>query len=171
MKSRSNRRLAARHSRGNRWREQRYRPPECGGLYTSRKLGAAALALTALLAGLPARAAPLHLPGAAGREPYLDLSAVENGWQPNTVTAVLQTQDGYLWLGTYNGLLRYDGVRFTVFDSGNTPDCRTVASPVYAKTPMARFGSDTKRKVVAGVAPSSSSLLSKPPTLSLGWRH
>ncbi len=35
--------------------------------------------------------------------------------------AVLQTRDGYLWLGTQEGLVRFDGVRFTVFDSRNTP--------------------------------------------------
>ncbi|HWX19900.1 MAG TPA: two-component regulator propeller domain-containing protein [Candidatus Binatia bacterium] len=46
----------------------------------------------------------------------------EGGWQPNTVTAVIQSHEGYLWLGTYHGLVRYDGARFTVFDSSNTPD-------------------------------------------------
>lgn len=46
---------------------------------------------------------------------------VEAGWQEDTVTSVLQSREGYLWLGTYHGLVRYDGVRFSVFDSGNTP--------------------------------------------------
>ena len=41
---------------------------------------------------------------------------VEQGLPQNKVTAVLQTRDGYLWVGTYNGLARFDGVRFTVFD-------------------------------------------------------
>jgi len=53
--------------------------------------------------------------------PYLDISPITQGWQPSTVTAIVQSHDGYLWLGTYNGLMRYDGVRFTLFDSGNTP--------------------------------------------------
>src|SRR5207302_2705702 len=29
--------------------------------------------------------------------------------------------DGYLWLGTYTALLRFDGARVVVFDSSNTP--------------------------------------------------
>lgn len=39
----------------------------------------------------------------------------EAGLPQNTVTAVVQTHEGYLWLGTYSGLARFDGVRFTVF--------------------------------------------------------
>jgi signal transduction histidine kinase/ligand-binding sensor domain-containing protein len=46
----------------------------------------------------------------------------EQGLPQNKVTAVVQTRDGYLWVGTYNGLARFDGVRFTVFDSDNTPE-------------------------------------------------
>jgi len=45
----------------------------------------------------------------------------ENGLPQNKVSAVLQTRDGYLWVGTYNGLARFDGVRFVCYDSGNTP--------------------------------------------------
>jgi signal transduction histidine kinase/ligand-binding sensor domain-containing protein len=47
---------------------------------------------------------------------------VEQGLPQNKVTAVVQTRDGYLWVGTYNGLARFDGVRFTVFDDNNTPE-------------------------------------------------
>ena len=46
----------------------------------------------------------------------------ENGLPQNKVSAVLQTHDGYLWIGTYNGLARFDGVRFVCYDSGNTPE-------------------------------------------------
>ena len=44
----------------------------------------------------------------------------ENGLPQNSVLAITQTRDGYLWLATYNGLVRFDGVRFTVFDKNNT---------------------------------------------------
>jgi signal transduction histidine kinase/ligand-binding sensor domain-containing protein len=47
--------------------------------------------------------------------------AEEETGQQNPITAIVQTSDGYLWLGTYHGLIRFDGVRSTVFDSGNTP--------------------------------------------------
>ncbi len=46
----------------------------------------------------------------------------ENGLPQNKVSAVLQAHDGYLWIGTYNGLARFDGVRFVCYDSGNTPE-------------------------------------------------
>ncbi|MBE7498233.1 MAG: PAS domain S-box protein [Verrucomicrobiaceae bacterium] len=38
-----------------------------------------------------------------------------DGLPQNTVTAIAQTQDGYLWLGTHAGLARFDGVRFVHF--------------------------------------------------------
>ena len=37
------------------------------------------------------------------------------------VISVRQTRDGFLWLGTLNGLVRFDGDRFKVFDESNTP--------------------------------------------------
>jgi len=39
----------------------------------------------------------------------------EAGLPQNTVNAMVQTRDGYLWLATRDGLARFDGVRFTVF--------------------------------------------------------
>jgi ligand-binding sensor domain-containing protein/two-component sensor histidine kinase len=45
----------------------------------------------------------------------------ESGLPDNAVTAVVQTRDGYLWVGTYGGLVRFDGAHFTVFNSASTP--------------------------------------------------
>lgn len=47
--------------------------------------------------------------------------SAENGLPQSSVLALVQTRDGYLWLGTYEGLARFDGHDFTVFDKANTP--------------------------------------------------
>ncbi|HEV2691482.1 MAG TPA: two-component regulator propeller domain-containing protein, partial [Verrucomicrobiae bacterium] len=39
----------------------------------------------------------------------------QQGLPDDSVTAVLQTRDGYLWVGTSAGLARFDGVRFVSF--------------------------------------------------------
>lgn len=49
------------------------------------------------------------------------------GLPQNTVPAILQTPDGYLWVGTELGLVRFDGLRFTVFDRNNTPELNSNA--------------------------------------------
>ena len=45
----------------------------------------------------------------------------DNGLPNNSALALMQARDGYLWLTTYRGLVRFDGVRFQVFDGSNTP--------------------------------------------------
>lgn len=49
-----------------------------------------------------------------------DVWTIDDGLPQNSVNDIRQTRDGYLWLTTNGGLVRYDGVRFKVFDSGNT---------------------------------------------------
>lgn len=46
----------------------------------------------------------------------------ESGLPQNTVHTVLQTHDGYLWLGTENGLVRFDSTRFRVWTAETTPE-------------------------------------------------
>jgi signal transduction histidine kinase/ligand-binding sensor domain-containing protein len=43
-----------------------------------------------------------------------------DGLPQNTVLAIATTRDGYLWLGTYAGVARFDGVRFTLFNPSTT---------------------------------------------------
>jgi len=50
-----------------------------------------------------------------------DVWQTEDGLPEHSVTAIVQTRDGYLWFGTYNGLVRFDGNRFTYFNEFNTP--------------------------------------------------
>jgi signal transduction histidine kinase/ligand-binding sensor domain-containing protein len=45
----------------------------------------------------------------------------ENGLPQNSVRSILQARDGYIWLTTFDGLARFDGVRFTVFNKNNSP--------------------------------------------------
>ena len=52
---------------------------------------------------------------------YFDLWTTDNGLPQNSCSAILQTHDGYLWIATADGLVRYDGARFIVFNQGNTP--------------------------------------------------
>ncbi|MCV9385077.1 hybrid sensor histidine kinase/response regulator transcription factor [Reichenbachiella ulvae] len=41
----------------------------------------------------------------------------ENGLAQNMVDCMLQDSQGYIWLGTWNGLCKYDGYTFETFDS------------------------------------------------------
>ncbi len=58
----------------------------------------------------------------AGDLPFIvDVWNTEDGLPQSSVIALTQTHDGYLWLGTLNGLVRFDGKTFTRFNVNNTP--------------------------------------------------
>lgn len=42
------------------------------------------------------------------------------GLPQDSVFSLCQTRDGYLWIGTWEGLARFDGARFVIFDRANT---------------------------------------------------
>lgn len=46
---------------------------------------------------------------------------LEDGLPQMSVQAICQTTDGYLWLGTQEGLARFDGIAWTIFDKSKTP--------------------------------------------------
>ena len=50
---------------------------------------------------------------------------VEDGLPQNSIWAITQTKDGYIWLGTEEGLVRFDGISFTVFDTQNTAEIKS----------------------------------------------
>lgn len=76
--------------------------------------------MLALLAGV--MAAPLRAETPPAAKHYLvDVWQSDRGLPQNTVTGVTQTPDGYLWVSTLDGLARFDGVRFKIFNAGNTP--------------------------------------------------
>jgi signal transduction histidine kinase/ligand-binding sensor domain-containing protein len=45
----------------------------------------------------------------------------------NTIHCILQARNGYLWLGTYEGLIRFDGVRFVLYDTRPPANLRGTA--------------------------------------------
>lgn len=51
----------------------------------------------------------------------LDTWAVRDGLPSRVITAIAQTPDGFIWLGTPAGLIRFDGVTFDTYDDRNTP--------------------------------------------------
>lgn len=55
------------------------------------------------------------------REFAVQLWDALRGLPHNSVSAITQTQDGYLWLGTYGGVARFDGVKFDLFNSKTNP--------------------------------------------------
>lgn len=47
---------------------------------------------------------------------------VEDGLPVNTVNTIVQDEKGYLWLTTYDGIVRFDGLEFKVYNHANTPE-------------------------------------------------
>ena len=47
--------------------------------------------------------------------------STENGLPQNSVHALFQSRDGYVWVGTEGGIARFDGIEFKVFQHENTP--------------------------------------------------
>src|SRR4051812_9061133 len=45
----------------------------------------------------------------------------ENGLPQNSVHSIVQTRDGFIWIATEEGLARFDGINFAVFNKQNTP--------------------------------------------------
>jgi len=69
----------------------------------------------ACLAWLPAARA------ADGRHYMVSDWTMDDGLPHNLVHALAQDRDGFIWAGTWEGVVRFNGRRFTVFDRQNTP--------------------------------------------------
>lgn len=73
---------------------------------------------------------PASFPGMGAETELLpkhrfDVWRTEDGLPQSSITAILQSRDGYLWLGTQRGLVRFDGFVFKVFDADNTPQLKS----------------------------------------------
>lgn len=86
-----------------------------------------ALALLAAAAG----AQPAEPPGPFTHRAW----TMDEGLPQNSVYGLAQTDDGYLWVGTLQGLARFDGHRFTVFDPATTPGYDGLRVVALATTP------------------------------------
>ena len=84
-----------------------------------------AAALTILLVRLTASDA--HAQGAPATDPATrswvhESWTVKDGLPVNSINALLQDRTGYIWAATFDGLVRFDGLRFTVFNSANSEE-------------------------------------------------
>ncbi|HEY0158076.1 MAG TPA: two-component regulator propeller domain-containing protein [Thermoanaerobaculia bacterium] len=70
---------------------------------------------------LPAHAVDTLDPTQALTQYRIDGWKTDQGLPLDTVQALLQTRDGYLWVGTGGGLARFDGLRFATFESAEVP--------------------------------------------------
>jgi len=61
-------------------------------------------------------------PAGAQEDYILKAWMMDDGLPQNAITTVLQSSDGYLWLGTELGLVRFNGTAFRVFNHWNTPE-------------------------------------------------
>ena len=97
--------------------------PGCTAMTRARRI-AWLIWLAWMLAPAPAQA--LHAESGGAKQALsqykVDVWQTEQGLPLNTVQTLLQTRDGYLWVGTAGGLARFDGVRFTTYDSSQAPD-------------------------------------------------
>src|SRR6476620_7333409 len=73
------------------------------------------LLLLSSLFAAAATDAPWSVPQFSGRVWH-----VEHGLPKNTIQAIAQTTDGYLWIGTQSGLARFDGSQFEWIDLPST---------------------------------------------------
>jgi len=91
-----------------------------------RRIALLILLLAGMLSGM-ARASSMPDRWAAWRTPWFQTLDGSAGLPHSTTTAIVQSSDGLMWIGTRGGLVRYDGQRLKVFRqiigrTGGVPD-------------------------------------------------
>ncbi len=61
----------------------------------------------------------------------MDIWGADEGLPQKSIFAILQSSDGYVWLGTQEGLVRFDGIEFKIFDKTNSELPRNAVSALY----------------------------------------
>ncbi|MFH0735942.1 MAG: two-component regulator propeller domain-containing protein [bacterium] len=54
----------------------------------------------------------------------LDVWQTDDGLPQNSIQSILQTDDGFIWVATQEGFVRFDGIQFKVYDIKNTPELK-----------------------------------------------
>lgn len=76
--------------------------------------------------------------------------SIEDGLPQSSVTSIVQTPDGYLWVGTFGGLVRFDGLRFESMDSSRVPGLPSPAIVALHLDARDRLWIGTDRGTVVG---------------------
>jgi len=102
-------------------------------------------AMQVLVPGILLAALVLHSPSAFAVDPSIHITQyahsswrVQDGAFRGAPVAITQTKDGYLWIGTDLGLVRFDGVRFVTW---NSPSGERLLDPRVFSLLAARDGS------------------------------
>jgi len=115
-----------------------------------RRVPGVALAAAVLAAGwVAAQDNPAPVGGAAAPQFAIRTWDTDNGLPASDITCIARTPDGYLWLATGAGLVRFDGMRFTVLTTNQLPGLGT--------NPIAALG--VTRRGVLWVADQSGQLV------------
>jgi diguanylate cyclase (GGDEF)-like protein len=86
------------------------------------------LVLCSVLCGTPAFALD---PAARFHDYVLDNWNIESGLPQISVLSITQDGTGYMWIGTQNGIARFDGVRFVTYDRQSSGIDTTMANVAY----------------------------------------
>jgi hypothetical protein len=103
--------------------DKRLMPPPRGAYYPWMQPRDRAIVVGVVVAFTAAAPVRAQAPPVRAATPgwVIDRWSSEQGLPQNTVTGIVQAADGYLWLGTYGGLVRFDGLQFTAFTTGGHP--------------------------------------------------
>ena len=90
----------------------------------------------------------------------------ENGLPQNSAKDLLLDRNGFLWIATENGLVRFDGQRFRVYNTSNTPVLQTNRFPLISETLQREllFRSDFDQSVIYKATPDYKIVIDSPAT-------
>ena len=92
------------------------------------------------------------------REFYFQTTSIEQGLTENTVSAVLQDREGYLWVGSDGPLQRYDGYRFVNYAPAADQNIGSIAIAALAEDKAGRIWVGTTDSGLLRRAPGAQSL-------------